>query len=174
MLKKKAQEELQNEDHLTKEAIQEIVDQDVQNNYDGAQCKNIVASLGELHSKNLELRRDDDAQKFAESESALYEFIRTNVMPISADKDEAVLAFIEANGIPVVIELMDHPNTDISISCAVQFLKELTDEDVKYSQNIYEQLIKNDVLSFVLKVLKHDEEEQIILNFIENLIDISP
>jgi hypothetical protein len=95
-------------------------------------------------------------------------------MPISADKDEAVLAFIEANGIPIVIELMDHPNTDISISCAVQFLKELTDEDVKYSQNVYEQLIKNDVLSFVFKVLKHDEEEQMILDFIENLIDISP
>jgi hypothetical protein len=97
-----------------------------------------VASLAELHSNNLELRRDNDAQKFAESESALYEFIRTNVMPISADKDEAVLAFIEAKGIPVVIELMDHPNTDISVSCAVQFLKELTDEDVKYSQNVYE------------------------------------
>ena len=61
MLKQKAQEELQNEDHLTKEAIQEIVDQEVENNYDGAQCKNIVASLGGLHSKNLELRRDDDA-----------------------------------------------------------------------------------------------------------------
>jgi hypothetical protein len=40
-------------------------------------------------------------------------------MPISADKDEAVLAFVEANGIPPVIELMEHPNTDISIACAV-------------------------------------------------------
>lgn len=85
---------------MTKEAIQEIVDQDVTNIYDGAQAKSIVSKLGELLSANLELRRNDDAKNFAESESTLYEFIRTSVMPISADNDEAIEAFIEANGIP--------------------------------------------------------------------------
>ena len=122
MLQKKAKEELQEEDQLTKEAIQEIVDKDVQDNYSGSlqACKALVKKLAELFNTNQELRNHNpDIEQFAESEETLYEYLRTQVMPISADNPEAVLNFIEAGGIPLLVELMDHQNSDISISCAV-------------------------------------------------------
>ena len=66
-----------------------------------------------------------------DSEEVLYEFLRTHILPISAVKDgKSVDRFVKAGGITILIELLDHKNTEISIKCALQALKELTEEDV--------------------------------------------
>ena len=73
-------------------------------------------------------------EKFMESEENLYDFLRSQIMPLSAVQNQiSIENFCEANGIQQIIEIMEHENTDISIACAIQLIKELTDEEIEYS-----------------------------------------
>ena len=81
--------------------------------------------------KNQVARQTDDPKIFMESEGQLYDYLRTNILPISAVQDEQLIQnFISSEGIETLIELLDHPNSDISINCATLLLRELTDEEI--------------------------------------------
>ena len=79
---------------------------------------------------------------------------------------------------------MDHQNTDISINCAVQFVKELTDEEMEgeYSQMVFDVLYENNIQNFLQRLLSQldvgtqddVEKHQIILDLMLNMLDLSP
>jgi hypothetical protein len=65
-----------------------------------------------------------------ESEEKLHEFLKNEIMPLSAESDDkSVQFFVQGDGIRLLVEIMDHPNTDISIGCAAFLVKEITEED---------------------------------------------
>ena len=66
-----------------------------------------------------------------DSEELLYEYLRQNVLPLSANAvKEDIELFLNSGGIPLVLQTLDHDNSDISITCGIQLLKELTDEEM--------------------------------------------
>ena len=82
-----------------------------------------------------------------ESEEELYEILKNQVMPLSAEGDpEAISNFCKGDGVRLLVEIMDHPNTDISISCAAFLVKEITDEESPQIQQIFEILMECEVI----------------------------
>ena len=139
MLKQKAQEELQIEEqqekNLTKEEIDNLISNQAatasKSNFESLQStKAVLKSLEQLFLKNQELRQSNEPEKFMESEEELHETLKNQIMPLSAESNpDAIKYFCQAEGIRLLVEIMDHPNTDISISCAAFLVKEITDEE---------------------------------------------
>jgi len=133
----------------------------------------------------------EEADALVEQEEILYEYLRTNILPLSAFKDtESMARFVEQGGVRAVAEVISHPNSDISVKCAVQLLKELTDEDIDASVSdvVCSQVLDSralthllhqlNALAFDLSNVKKAEESrdssEVILGLLENLLDLSP
>ena len=80
-------------------------------------------------NNNLEKRIQfkDEPEKFLDSEAEVHIAIK-QLQSISAYPQHAG-DFIQSGGIDALIEVLDHPNPDISIESVI-FLTELTDEDL--------------------------------------------
>ena len=109
-----------------------------------------------------------------ESEGQLYDYLRTNILPISAvQEDQLIQNFISSDGIEMLIELLDHANSDISVNCATKLLQELTDEEISQdvSQKIVEKYMDNQGHEQLIQLLQSHKDEGII-ELIENLVDL--
>lgn len=109
-----------------------------------------------------------------ESEGQLYDYLRTNILPISAvQEDQLIQNFISSDGIEMLIELLDHANSDISVNCATKLLQELTDEEISQdvSQKIVEKFMDNQGHEQLIQLLQSHKDEGII-ELIENLVDL--
>ena len=102
-------------------------------------------------------------------------------MPLSAESgNEAIKNFVEADGVRLLVEIMDHPNTDISIGCAANLVKEITDEEQSHLQHVFQELIKCEIIQFIGKMLisaKNSDDESNLMtvyDLLENLLDIDP
>jgi hypothetical protein len=49
--------------------------------------------------------------------------------------------------------VLDHENTDIAVSCGIQLLKELTDEEMPHQKRVASILAENQVTNFILRIL---------------------
>jgi hypothetical protein len=89
-----------------------------------------------------------------ESEEELYEFLRQSVLPLSASSNsEDIETFLSSGGIPLILQVLDHENTDIAVSCGIQLLKELTDEEMPHQKRVASILAENQVTNFILRIL---------------------
>ena len=89
----------------------------------------MIANLKDTLNKNLELRlkHRDDPEQFLDSEAEVHIALK-QIQSISA-YPQHVGDFIQSAGVDALIEVLDHPNPDISIESVV-LLTELTDEDL--------------------------------------------
>lgn len=136
--------------------------------------KKTLQHLQDLLVKNQEARQSNDPKVFMESEGQLYDYLRTNILPISAvQEDQLIQNFISSDGIEMLIELLDHANSDISVNCATKLLQELTDEEISQdvSQKIVEKFMDNQGHEQLIQLLQSHKDEGII-ELIENLVDL--
>ncbi len=89
----------------------------------------MIVTLKDTLNKNLELRlkHKDDPEQFLDSEAEVHNALK-QLQSISA-YPQHVGDFIQSTGVDALIEVLDHPNPDISIESVV-LLTELTDEDL--------------------------------------------
>lgn len=118
--------------HLTEEQIKALLDQaedQEEVKLDRLQIKRMVTQMRALLNVNLERRLQDadEPEGFLESEAELHGALK-QLQSISA-YPQHVADFIKSEGVDSLIEVLEHPNPDISIE-SVTMLTELTEEDV--------------------------------------------
>ena len=70
------------------------------------------------------------------------------------------------------------------MNCAVQLVKELTDEEIdpQYSGMVFDIIFQNQITNFLLRILvkiddqseESEDKIQIVLDLLENMLDIKP
>ncbi|KAI8622813.1 Catenin-beta-like protein [Chytriomyces sp. MP71] len=154
--------------------------------------KKLVAKLERSINANEEMRvkYPDEPLKFINSEAELDEDLH-NLMGVSA-APELYQKLVSLGTIGSLLELLEHPNTDIMIA-TIQLLSELTDDDVVAEASeegeagmkaLVEDLLQNQILEKMVQSFDRlnefkegtDDKQGVfnILSVIENLISVDP
>lgn len=113
-------------------------------------------------NEELRARYDGDPQKFMQSEADLDAEIRS--WSLLSEHPELYGQFIECGAVRLLVGLLAHENTDISIG-AIEIISELLDEDVKVEQDQWERLVTSfldvDLMELLMSNLARlDEQEE--------------
>lgn len=122
----------------------------------------------------------DNPEKFMESEIDLHSVIQD--LKALATVPDLYPLFVELNAVPSLLELLSHPNTDISIS-VVDLIQELTDVDILHesvegAEILFDSLRKQQICALLVQNLErlNDVEEadgvHNSLAIIENLTEM--
>eukprot|EP00347_Sterkiella_histriomuscorum_P007260 403349645 len=186
-----AQNELMKEDELlknmTKEEIENILngkDDNEEQKIDKHSIKKMIQALRQYLNENLELRMKykDEPEKFLDSEAELHSAIK-EIQVISAFP-QYIKDFIQSEGVQALIEILDHPNPDITNE-SITLLVELTEEEMLNNpefEEVVKILIQNEIWNFIVRVLEKlddnvdDERPQIFkcMSLLENMLDFLP
>jgi beta-catenin-like protein 1 len=137
-----------------------------------------------LKNQEMRIKFPEQPEKFMDSEIDLHEVIQ-QLNAVSTCPDLYPL-MVELNGIPSLLELLSHPNTDISVS-VVNLIQELTDIDILHesmegAEKLIEALRKQQACGLLVQNLERldetirEEAEGVhnTLNIFENLTEILP
>lgn len=137
-----------------------------------------------LKNQEMRIKFGDQPEKFMDSEIDLHEVIQ-QLHVVSTCPDLYPLV-VELNGIPSLLELLAHPNTDISVS-VVDLLQELTDIDILHesidgAEKLIESLRKQQSSALLVQNLERLDETvkeeadgvHNTLAIFENLTEIKP
>lgn len=80
-----------------------------------------------LRNQEMRIKFPDNPEKFMESEIELHAVI--NDLKVVSTVPDLYSLLVELNAIPSLLELLAHPNTDISVAI-IDLLQELTDVDI--------------------------------------------
>lgn len=93
----------------------------------------LVFEKKNLKNQELRIKYPDNPGKFMDSELELHDMIQ-ELKAVAAVPD-LYPTLVELNGIPSILELLSHPNTDIAVAI-VDLLQEITDVDILSSFTI--------------------------------------
>lgn len=87
----------------------------------------LVFEKKNLKNQELRIKYPDNPVKFMDSEVELHTVIQE--LKTVATVPDLYPVLVELNGIPSLLELLNHPNTDIAVAI-VDLLQEVTDVDI--------------------------------------------
>lgn len=111
----------------------------------------LVFEKKNLKNQELRIKYPDNPVKFMDSEVELHSVIQE--LKAVATVPDLYPVLVELNGIPSLLELLNHPNTDIAVAI-VDLLQEVTDVDILgmfYGIFIEIREIKLDCLKYITR-----------------------
>mmetsp|Transcript_17465 Transcript_17465/g.26179 ORF Transcript_17465/g.26179 Transcript_17465/m.26179 type:complete len:589 (+) Transcript_17465:75-1841(+) len=175
------------DDAHEKEKIMKMLEEaDEIEDFDAARLRTLLSTFTKAIEKNVERRMKfpDEPNKFMDSEVKVNTLLQE--LHGLAANPELFPEFIRLKGIPPMIGLLSHENTDIAIE-VVDLLKELTEPEIaNESEGLYDllvdELVKNDMIKSLVINLerldeKEDEDKQAVhntLGIFENLMEYAP
>ncbi|CAI2320479.1 unnamed protein product [Caenorhabditis sp. 36 PRJEB53466] len=129
---------------------------------DEVHVKKLVAQLEKKMKANREQRvkNPDDPKKFMDSEIELDKAIQE--MHSLASQPDLYGAFVEANGVEIVLQLLGHENSDI-VCATLSLLRELTDDDVmnegeEGAAELIDSLVNGSIVTTLLACVERLDE----------------
>eukprot|EP00803_Ostreobium_quekettii_P001407 evm.model.scf_992.4 EVM.evm.TU.scf_992.4 scf_992:19988-22393(-) len=171
-------------DELLKQA--EIQAKKTQETLDSKSLKRLALAFERKYKENLEQRMKyaDQPEKFMESEVELDESIQ-NLMEL-VNKPELYPVLVDANVVSLLLNLLTHENTDITID-VIDLLQALTDTEDNQEwatelRILVSSLVEHNALELLVQQLGHmdessDEEATAVFNtlaVLDNMIDVMP
>lgn len=153
---------------------------------DQAGLKKLILLLEKRILKNHEMRIKfpNFPEKFMDSELDLHDIIQQ--LSVIATVPDLYPTFVELNGVSSLLELLSHPNGDISIA-VVDLIQEMTDTDVLHESNegsemLIEALKQQQACALLISNLERFNESikeeadgvHNTLSIFENLLEIQP
>lgn len=124
--------------------------------------KKLILLFEKRNLKNQEMRMKfpDNPEKFMESEIDLHGVIQE--LKTLATVPDLYPVLVELHAVPSLLELLSHPNTDISVA-VVDLLQELTDVDILHesvegAETLIESLRKQQICSLLVQNLERLNE----------------
>ncbi|XP_075146700.1 beta-catenin-like protein 1 [Haematobia irritans] len=143
----------------------------------------LVFEKKNLKNQELRIKYSDNPVKFMDSEVELHSVIQE--LKAVATVPDLYPLLVELNGIPSLLELLNHPNTDIAVAI-VDLLQELTDVDILGESSdgaevLIEALRKQQVIALLVQNLERLNEQikeeadgvHNTLSIIENLTEMN-
>ncbi|XP_058979971.1 beta-catenin-like protein 1 [Musca domestica] len=143
----------------------------------------LVFEKKNLKNQELRIKYSDNPIKFMDSEVELHSVIQE--LKAVATVPDLYPVLVELNGIPSLLELLNHPNTDIAVAI-VDLLQEVTDVDILGESSdgaevLIEALRKQQVIALLVQNLERLNEQikeeadgvHNTLSIVENLTEMN-